>query len=166
MLPVQKPFPIDRQAQRRAAVWSASIEVLATSPVLNSGSLWGLPRALKLAAHLWVAHKGLLAFEVLFVLGMLSFAKKSTIAQARLCTKGAWVHYTVPNAVEMLKHWMRLRAKGVSARPASLFGGRSWCSELSVLCALAMAMLWLEPWGDRDGVGGILRGHESQGVLG
>lgn len=97
---VQKAFPIDRQAQHRAAVWSASIEVLAASPVFNSGSLWGLPRALKLAAHLWVAHKELLAFEVLFVLGVLSFAKKKhIIAQARLCTKGAWVHCTVPNAV-------------------------------------------------------------------
>lgn len=89
VLPVQKSFPIDRQTQHRAVVvWSASTEVLAMSTVLNSGSLWALPRALKLVAHLWVAHKGLLAFEVLFVLGCFHLQKKpqnnqTTIAQPR-----------------------------------------------------------------------------------
>lgn len=42
--------------------------------------------------------------------------------------------------------------KGVCARPASLFGDGSWCSELAVLSASAMAV----PWGldlDHKGIG-------------
>lgn len=126
-MPVGKPFPIHKQALHRAiVVWSASTEVLAMSPVPNSCSLWALQRALKLVAHLWVAHKGLLAFEVLFVLGMLSFAKKTPskapLLSPGLCIKGTWVLYTVPNAIELLellKHRIGLRVKELCASPAS-----------------------------------------------
>lgn len=37
---------------------------------------------------------------------------------------------------------MGLKVKGVCARPASFFGACSWCSELAVLCASAVAMPW------------------------